>query len=250
MLETILLATILVSATSLLLVSVLLLHKNLIKKISFLLVSFAAGSLLATGFMDTLKEAVELKGTDVFLWTTIAIAVFFIIERLFLSLHHHAEEDNFGGKDNLKLPTPFLLFGDSLHNFIDGMSIAAGFLVNFQVGLITSFAVFIHEIPHELGDFGILISKGWGRFSVLWVNAATGIACIFGAITAYYLGQQFEGIVPLLLSITTANFIYLSTADLLPEIHHKSQKGLAIKNTISFLLGILLVAILTTFVGE
>lgn len=249
MLGYILLFTILASMVSLFLVAILLLHKTLIQKTSFLLVAFAAGAMLATGFLETLKEAVEIAGDSAFLWTTIAFAMFFLVERLFISLHRHTEEDHLDTTDELKIPTPLLLFGDGLHNFIDGMSIAAGFLVNFQLGLITSLAVFIHEIPHELGDFGILIHKGWGRAGVLWMNAATGAVSILGAITAFYLGKQFDNVVPILLSITTANFLYLSATGLLPEIHHKAKKSFAVRYTISFFTGILLIAILIKILG-
>ncbi len=249
MLFNILFFTFLASIVSLFLVAVLLLHKNLIHKTSFLLVSFAAGALLATGFMETLREAVEIAGADVFLWTTISIAIFFLIERLFISLHHHDEEDPSIDSEKLRLPTSLLVFGDGLHNFIDGMSIAAGFLVNFQLGFVTSMAVFIHEIPHELGDFGILIHKGWSRAGVLWINAATGAIAILGAITAFYLGKQFNNIIPILLSITTANFIYLSATDLLPEIHHRAKKSFAVKYTASFFLGIFLIILLIKILG-
>lgn len=248
MLGNILLFTFLASIVSLFLVAILLLHKTLIHKTSFLLVSFAAGALLATGFLDTLKEAVNLAGTDVFFWTTISFAMFFLVERLFVSLHRHAE-DSQDTAEELSIPTPFLLFGDGLHNFIDGMSIAAAFLVNFQLGLVTSAAVFIHEIPHELGDFGILINKGWGRAGVLWLNALTGATSILGAILAFYFGKQFNNLVPIILSITTANFIYLSATGLLPEIHHRAKKSFAVKYTISFFAGIFLIATLIRILG-
>lgn len=249
MLLNILFFTFLASIVSLFLVAVLLLHKTLIRKTSFLLVSFAAGALLATAFMETLKEAVDIAGTDVFLWTTISFATFFLIERLFVSLHRHTEEDHLDASEELSVPTPFLVFGDGLHNFIDGMSIAAAFLVNFQLGLITSIAVFVHEIPHELGDFGILVQKGWSRAGVLWINAATGAVSILGAIVAFYLGKQFENVVPILLSVTTANFIYLSATGLLPEIHHKAKRSFAVKYTLSFFMGIILIAILIKILG-
>lgn len=249
MLSYILLATFIASILSLFLVSLLLLHKTLIHKLSFSLVSFAAGALLATGFLDTLKEAVKIAGESVFLWTTLSIAVFFIIERLFLFLHHHDEENPRAGAEKLRLPTSLLIFGDALHNFIDGTSIAASFLVSTPLGLVTTLAVFIHEIPHELGDFGILIHKGWGRWEVLWFNAATGFAAILGAFLAFYLGNQFHSTVAILLSITTGNFIYLSATDLLPEIHHKAKASLALTHTAFFFLGILLIAILIKFLG-
>jgi len=249
MLFNILLFTFLASIASLFLVATLLLHKNLIHKTSFLLVSFAAGALLATGFMDTLKEAVAIAGADVFLWTTVSIAVFFLIERLFISLHHHDEETSLSGGDDLKLPTPFLMFGDGLHNFIDGMSIAAGFLVNFQLGFVTSLAVFVHEIPHELGDFGILIHKGWSKSGVLWFNFLTGATSILGGVVVFYLGERFNALIPVLLSVAAGNFIYLSATDLIPEIHHKAKRSFAVKYTLSFFMGIILIAALIKILG-
>lgn len=246
MLPNILFFTFLASIFSLLLVAVLLLHKTFIHRISFPLVSFAAGALLATGFLETMREAVEIAGENVFLWVTLSIAGFFLIERMFFSLHHHDDMDE---KDKIRLPTPLLLFGDALHNLIDGASIAAGFLVSFPLGLVTSLAVFVHEIPHELGDFGILIKKGWGKDKVLEFNAVTGLTAFLGAILAFYLGSQFHNAVPILLSIATGNFIYLSATDLLPEIHQQSTRGFALLHTVFFLLGIFLMIILISVLG-
>lgn len=239
MLGYILLFTFLASIVSLFLVAGLLLHKKLIQAISFSLVSFAAGALLATAFLDVLPEAVrEWQGS--FLVTTLSIAFFFVVERLFLFLHHHDVEEG----EKMRLPTGFLLFGDGLHNFIDGASIAAAFLASFHLGIITSLAVFIHEIPHELGDFGILIHKGWKRSSVLWFNIATALTAMVGALLAFLLGNIFHQIVPILLSITAGNFIYLSATDLLPEIHQKAKRELALNYTIFFFLGIFVIYIL------
>ncbi|MFH1186564.1 MAG: ZIP family metal transporter [Candidatus Levyibacteriota bacterium] len=241
MLFTILFYTFFASIVSLLLVGILLLHKSLIKKLSYSLVAFAAGALLATGFLETMPETVELVGERAYLWITISIATFFIIERLFLFLHHH---DHTGEEDHLKIPTSFLLFGDTLHNFIDGLSIAAAFLVSMPLGIVTTAAVFVHEIPHELGDFGILIHKGWGRKKVLLFNLATGASAMVGALIAYYLGSLFHMVVPILLAITTGNFIYLSATDLLPEIHHRAKTNLALNYSFFFVLGIALVYVL------
>lgn len=210
-------------------------------RISFLLVSFAAGALLATGFLDTFKEAVALDGKNVFIWVTLAFGAFFIIERLFIFIHHHGEESPEAEKEEMRLPTPFLLFGDGMHNFIDGVSIATSFLVSFPLGLVTTIAVFVHEIPHELGDFGILLHKGYGSRKIILFNVATGIAAIGGATLAFYIGNAFERMIPIFLSITTANFLYLSATDLLPEIHTKAKKSLAISETIAFILGIVLI---------
>lgn len=243
----ILLFTFIASILSLFLVSILLLKEKMIHRLSFSLVSFAAGALLATAFLDTLKEAMERGEKDpVLLWVMVSIVGFFILERLFLSLHHHDEEGE--KKEHLRLPTPLLLFGDGLHNFIDGASIAASFLVSPSLGIVTSLTVFVHEIPHELGDFGILIHKGWKRSRVLWFNVLTGLTSIVGAVLAYFLGHMFTDLVPFLLAVTTGNFIYLSMTDLLPEIHH-STKGEGGKHIVYFLLGIAFVSLLITLLG-
>jgi zinc and cadmium transporter len=245
--------TFLATILSLLLVSILLLHKTFIQKISFLLVSLAAGSLLATGFLDTMKEAVAMAGDQVFLWVTVSIAAFFAIERVFLFLHHHHEPESKGGEhlhDNkkLRLPVSFLLFGDGMHNFIDGASIAASFMADYKLGVITSIAVFIHEIPHELGDFGVLLQAGKGRKDVLLFNLATGVTAFAGALLAYFLGTAFQSMIPMLLAFTTANFIYLSTIDLLPEIHHQNEGKAAVWPTIIFFCGIALIAVLMALI--
>lgn len=241
MLSNILFFTFLASIVSLFLVGILLVKEKFMRKISFLLVSFAAGALLATGFLDTFKETVTLAGNNAFIWVTVAFGAFFIVERLFIFVHHHGEENPEVAKDEMRLPTPFLLFGDGMHNFIDGISIATSFLVSFPLGLVTSIAVFVHEIPHELGDFGILIHKGYSRKKVLGFNFLTGVMAIGGAILAFYVGNAFERVIPVFLSITTANFIYLSATDLLPEIHTKAKRSLAINETIFFILGIVLI---------
>lgn len=246
MLIYILFFTFLASIISLILVSFLLLNKRFINKFSFSLVAFGAGALLAAAFMDTLKEAIEMGGENVYLWVTFSVGGFFLIERIFHFLHHHDEEDE---EEKIKLPIPFLLFGDGLHNFIDGVSIATSFLVSFPLGVVTSSAVFIHEIPHELGDFGILLNKGWGRGKVLKFNMITGLTSILGALLAFYLGKSFDNVIPMLLSITTANFIYLSTTNLLPEIHNKAKKSLALGDIFFFFLGIIFVSTLIKILG-
>ena len=142
MLLYILLFTFLASIVSLFLVSILLLREKIIHTISFSLVSLAAGALLATAFLDTMKEAVKLAGNGIFLYVTVSFAAFFIIERLFVFIHHHDEDTAQKDEAGFKIPIPLLLFGDALHNFIDGASIAASFLVSFPLGLVTSTTVF------------------------------------------------------------------------------------------------------------
>lgn len=238
--------TFLATIVSLLLVGVLLLHKKLVHKISFYMVSFAAGSLLATAFTDTMPEAVE-GSPNAYMYMTLFIALFFLIERVFLHIHHHDER---GEGKKTKLPIPFLIFGDALHNFIDGVSIASTFLISFPVGIVTTIAVFIHEIPHELGDFGVLLHGGYSRKKVLLVNLFTGIMAILGALIGYMLGSALQGVLPILLALTTGNFLYLSLSDLLPEIHANVKGKEAFYHVSSFFLGIFFIIALGLLVKE
>ncbi|MCL4387379.1 ZIP family metal transporter [Patescibacteria group bacterium] len=242
MLGFILFFTFISSIASLLIVSIFLVKKSLIKKISFNLVAFAAGALLATGITDTLPEAVK-RSNSTFVVLTLSIALFFVIERVFLHLHHHEAEEG----ETLKLPLPFLLFGDGLHNFIDGISLASTFLVSFPLGVVTAIAIFVHEIPHELGDFGILIHMGFKRGKALLFNLSMSLPAFLGAFIGFFIGNRIEGILPILLTVTSANFIYLSLSDLLPELYEKAKGKSAVFQTFYFLLGVLFILVLEHF---
>lgn len=242
MLLIILLFTFLASIISLILVSILLVYERKVRSVSFHLVSFGAGALLATGFTDTLPEAVE-KTNQAFMYTVIFIALFFLIERVFLHFHHHEHDES---ANSTKRIVPFLIFGDALHNFIDGLAIATTLLVSFPLGVITTLAVFIHEIPHELGDFGILLHAGYGRKKVIAFNIATGLTAFAGAFIGYFFGMRVEGLIGVLLALTSANFIYLSLADLLPEVH-ENAKGNLLLHALPFFMGAGVMLTLTFF---
>lgn len=244
MLIYILLFSFLTGFASLFLALLLLLNEKLARKISFSLVSVAAGALLATAFLEIIPEATELKG-DIFTMILFSMVLFFIIERLFIFLHHHEEEDK-----RLMPATGVLFFGDAMHNFIDGVAIAGAFLVSFEVGLVTSLAVFIHEIPHEIGDLGILLHGGMERGKILLFNLSTEVFSLAGAISAFIFAQSLTNLLPVILAFTAGNFIYLSATDLIPEIHRKAEKSLALNHTAFFLLGIILIFILTKYLGE
>lgn len=204
------------------------------------MVSFGAGALLAAGFTDTLPEAVD-KTENAFIYTVIFIGLFFLIERVFLHFHHHSHDE----VDTSKKIVPFLLFGDAMHNFIDGLSIATTLIVSLPLGLLTTLAIFIHEIPHELGDFGILLHAGYDRMKVIGFNVLTALMAFVGVFVGYLLGVHGE-ILGILLALTTANFIYLSLADLVPEINEKA-KGNLILHTLPFFAGIGIMLLLTFF---
>lgn len=236
MLIYILFFTLLGSVASLIGGIILLFKEKLILKVSHFLISFAAGALLGTAFFDLLPEASEENGShNIFLWTLIGILIFFLLERFIHWFHYH--EGHPGGKE-VKPTIPLIILGDSIHNFIDGVVIAATFLVNIPLGIITAFAVGAHEIPQEIGDFAILLHQGLSRRKVLIVNIISALTAILGALLTFFLKDLVQNLLPVFLSLTAGFFIYIASSDLIPEIHHEKRRGFALYETIFLFLGV------------
>lgn len=219
---------------------ILLSNKSLALKASHYLSSFAAGALLGAVFFDLLPEAVEhaeelgAEVATVFLYVLVGILSFFLLERALHWFHHHGSDDHvLKGKPVV----PLLIVGDTIHNFIDGVAIAATFAVSIPLGIVTTFAVGAHEIPQEVGDFGVMLKHGMSRLKIILVNILSAGASIVGALLAFYLGSLVEGLAVIMLSITAGFFLYISLSDLIPEIHHENRRGLAVLETLSLLLG-------------
>jgi zinc and cadmium transporter len=230
---------------------ILLSHEKFTRKISHLLASFAAGVLLGSAFFDLLPEALhegEERGVDVFLWTLIGIVIFFLTERFIHWFHHHEE---YHDEKETKTTLPLIIFGDTMHNFLDGIVIAATFIVSIPLGITTSIAVFAHEVPQEIGDFGLMVHKGLKKRKIILVNIASAAAAIIGALLTYSLGEKIEQYIPILVSLTAGFFIYIAASDLIPEIHHEKRKNYVIYETFLLLFGVMLTWILiTTLHGE
>lgn len=241
-LESILLFTLLGSVVSLAGGMILLVKEKLALKVAHLFASFAAGALLATAFVDLLPEAVkevEHQGLEIniFLWTLVGMLTFFLLERFIHWFHHHQEGDH---SDDSAV-VPLIILGDSVHNFIDGVAIAASFLVDPSIGVVTTFAVAAHEIPQEIGDFGVLLHKGMKKSKVLMVNLLSALTALVGAILTYSIGEGVESYLPIFLSVTAGFFIYIASSDLIPEIHHGDKKGTAYLETLMLFLGVIVV---------
>lgn len=238
-LEYILLYTFLGSIAALAGGFILLARQKLALKISHFLASFAAGVLLGTAFFDLLPEAMhaaEHTGTDVFFWALLGIVLFFLLERFIHWFHHH-EEHHQHHKES-KTTIPLIIISDTVHNFIDGVVIAATFMVNIPLGIATTFAVMAHEIPQEIGDFGLLLHKGISKLKIIWINIASAAAAFTGALLTYFLGESIEAVMPIFLALTAGFFIYIATSDLIPEIHYEKRRGFAIIETLLLLAGI------------
>ncbi len=222
---------------------ILLSKKELVGKISHYLYSFAAGVLLGTAFFDLLPEAfaeVEhlaeegiIVETNIFLWTFIGIIIFFFLVRFLHWFHHHDEHF----KDEPKQTVPLIVVGDTVHNFIDGLIIAASFFVSIPLGIVTAIAVAIHEIPQEIGDFAILIKKGLPKKKIIQINLFSAFASMVGAILMFVLGESVESMLPIFLALTAGFFIYIATADLIPEIHKEDNQRVAFTEAMLLVIG-------------
>ncbi len=201
---------------------ILLINTNWVRKFSIHFVSFAAGALLAVAFLDVLPEALELtlgKREEILVATLAGILVFFAIERLILFQFHGHADDTEAGARHVSHATPILLnIGDAFHNFIDGVAIAAAFLVNAPLGILTALSVAAHEIPQEIGDFSVMLHHGWKKNRVLWLNILVSLTNVIGALAAYAARDFVKPILPQLLGFTAGIFIYIAASDLIPQL--------------------------------
>lgn len=227
---------------------ILLSREKFALKISHFLASFAAGVLLGTAFFDLLPEALhegEKKDIDVLFWTLIGIVLFFLIERFIHWFHHH-EEYHEHEKES-KSTLPLIIIGDTVHNFIDGVVIAATFMVNTPLGMVTALAVFAHEIPQEIGDFGLLLHKGMAKKKIILVNIASAAVAFLGALITYVFGNVLQPFIPIFLALTSGFFIYIAASDLIPEIHYEKRRGFAFWESVLLLLGVLVIWLSVSF---
>lgn len=233
----ILLFTLIGSVVSLVGGILLLIKEKFALKISHYLTAFAAGALLSTAFFDLLPESMEAtEEINIFLWTLLGILAFFLLERFIH--HHHSHGKNVEEK---KAVVPLIILGDTMHNFTDGVAIAATFLISVPLGIVTALAVAAHEIPQEIGDFGLLLSKGMKRGRVLLINFYSSLAALLGAILTYIYRDKIEGFLPLILSVTAGFFIYIALANLIPEIHSRENQKVAFWESVMLFAGVLVV---------
>lgn len=234
----ILLFTFLSSVISLIGGVLLLLKEKFALKISHFLSSFAAGTLLGTAFFNLLPEAGEMgegTGINIFLWALVGILIFFLMERF---IHHHGHGKNPEEKNSV---VSLIIVGDSLHNFIDGIAVAATFLISIPLGIVTSLAVAAHEIPQEIGDFGLMLHKGVPRGKILKINLFSALAAMTGAVLTYLFKDSIAIFLPAVLALTSGLFIYIALANLIPEIHNRENQKIAFWETVTLLLGVLVI---------
>lgn len=237
----ILISTFIISLISLLGGLLIYFKKDLAEAFSLHLLSLAAGVLLATAILDLLPEAIEASAgsESVYLLIITGILLFFFAERYLLWFHHHDEPHG------LKPTRYLILFGDGIHNLIDGLAIGASFSVSFQLGIVTSLAVAGHEIPQELADLAILIKGGLKLKKALLFNFISSLSAIIGGLAAFMFSASSTATVPFFLSFTAGMFIYISASDLIPELHQRFLRDTRWHQAGLFLAGIVIVWVLT-----
>ncbi|MCK9614587.1 MAG: ZIP family metal transporter [Candidatus Omnitrophica bacterium] len=239
-----LVSVIIVSLISLIGVFTLSLKKNFLQKILLFLVSFAVGGLFGDAFIHLLPEAFKELGANLTtsLYIILGIVIFFILEK-FIRWHHcHVP----ASEHQLHPVVALNLLGDGVHNFIDGLIIGATYCVSIPLGVTTTLAVILHEIPQEIGDFGVLVHGGLSIKKALIFNFLSAATSILGAIVALSIGPHAKGFTTALVPITAGGFIYIAGSDLIPELHQGCDVKIssAALQFISLLLGVAMMAAL------
>ena len=209
-------------------------------------VSFALGALLSVAFLDLLPDALATAGSEhtESLLATVLIGIlgFFLLEKLLIWRHCHADHCETHSEEHFHQPAGTLIVvGDAIHNFVDGILIAAAFLTDINLGIITSLAVAAHEIPQEVGDFAILLQSGYGRGKALAYNLLSSLATMVGGILAYFSLEHIHGWLPYILSIAASSFIYIAVADLIPSLHQKTTARAAFQQIALIVAGVLVI---------
>jgi len=226
-------STVVVSLISLIGVFSIAINEKLLNKILFLLVGFAAGALIGGAFLHLIPEAMEEVGIQtVFAYLMLGFILFFALERYFYWRHCH------DGICDVHAFSYLNILGDGLHNFMDGIIIAVSFTASIKLGIVTTLAVIFHEIPQELGDFGILVYGGFGRTKALMFNFFCALTAILGALLGYLLANRIETVSPILMAITAGGFIYIAASDLIPELHKVSEIKRSNLALLFFILGV------------
>lgn len=213
----------------------LYIKKEILSKILLMLVALSAGALMGGAFLHLLPESsAELEADKLYIFVLLAFIFFFFMEKL---LHwHHCHKENcsvhtFGYMN---------LVGDAIHNFIDGLVIASTFLIDTTLGITTTIAIALHEIPQEIGDFGVLIYAGFKRKKALIINYLVALTVVLGGVVGYFASFYLKESIPYLLPFAAGGFIYIAASDLMPEIRKETKLKKSIASFSVFILGIVL----------
>lgn len=223
----------------------LVLSQKLLGGLLLFLVSFSAGALLGDSFIHLLPEAVAEQGfnLNVSLMILAGLLTFFVLEKFICWRHCHIPTS----KSHLHKLGIMNLFGDGIHNFIDGMVIAGSFLAGQTLGISTTLAVIFHEVPQEIGDFGVLVYGGYSKTKALVFNFVSALMAVLGAILVLIIGPQLVGFSQIILPFTAGGFIYIAGSDLIPELHKETSLKKSFFQFLGLVLGIGAMLVLKKF---
>ena len=218
------------------------------------MVSLSVGILLATALLHSLPEAFSMSGASpqlLFATLLAGLLGFFLLEKIALLRHdHHHEGDghqHHHGHDaeNAGRSGWMILVGDGIHNFVDGILIAAAFMADYQVGIFTAIAIIAHEIPQEIGDFIVLLNAGFSKARALLYNFICGLSAVVGGVLAYFFLEKAHAAMPYLLVIASSSFIYIAVSDLIPQMHRRPHWAESLRQTILIACGVGFVILLS-----
>lgn len=222
---------------------ILLTNKKWGKFLSIHAVAFAAGVLLTVSLLNLLPESLEALSPQTALpFILLVMVVAFLLEQFLVHFHHHEKHKH----NNLEIAIPLVLFGDALHNFLDGVAIAAAFLVEPRLGVFVAIATFLHELPQEIGDFGILASVGWSKVKIIGFNLLTAATTFLGAALTLLFATAVAGLTNYLLAVAAGLFLYIATIDLLPRVGARA-KDVPWHQSALFLAGVLVMLVVTFY---
>ncbi|MBU1214292.1 MAG: ZIP family metal transporter [Gammaproteobacteria bacterium] len=221
-----------------------------------LLVSYAIGALLGAVFLDILPEAIDLAGNTAAVSGTVlaGILLFFTLEKVLIWRHcHHdhceAHEPHEHSSHDHGRSGTMLIIGDTFHNFVDGIIIAAAFMVDINLGIVTALAIIAHEIPQEVGDFLILLHSGYSKLRAFQLNLISSFATLVGGVLAYYALQGLQSWTPYILALSAASMIYVAVADLIPGLHKRTQMRDTVQQVVLIVLGVATVSLVGLATG-
>lgn len=229
----------LVSFTGIFLLS---LRSDLLRRYTFLFMSIAVGALLGDSFIHLIPEALSdaTNPTLISILVIVGILLFFVLEKLF-HWHHHGEDT----EHTIHPVGKLTILSDGVHNFVDGIIIAASFTVSIPIGIATTIAVILHEIPQEIGDFSVLLHAGYTKAKALWLNFLSALAAFLGAFLFFSLGERVETLIMYVIPIAAGGFIYIATADLIPELQKTKSVRSSLVQMGALVIGVACMAALT-----
>lgn len=241
----IIISTLFISLISFVGIFTLALKEQLLQKIVMLLVSLSAGVLMGGAFLHLLPESAELgENLDAFLFVLVGFILFFLIEKVLHWRHCHK------GECKVHTFTYMNLIGDSIHNFIDGLIMATSFVISIPLGMTTTLAIALHEIPQEIGDFGVLLYGGFEKRKALVLNFLTALTAIAGGIIGFLITTMVENVKLFILPFAAGGFIYIAATDLIPEIRRETSLKKSMVYCGIFILGIIIMYAVTFIVHE